>query len=246
MSSKSVARSAGLRSIRRGRQVAVRCRTFRPDPADRSPGPFRSRPLVSSVSVQFVSFRPFVCCLFQFACRSFLLVPFCSFPLACSRFPVLFACLSGSFLVQSRSGSPCSRSVSFVSRSVSFGSVFVLLSLFCARAFSRAGLFILFSRILYTKRGQRQMNFLSKNMSFLIISVSTLNYPNLELISPLHFASNRLLTTHPRKPPSFPRYTAEINPSPFRAFAPRNATGSISTPRYTAGIDPQSFSCIRQ
>ena len=74
---------------------------------------------------------------------------------------------------------------------ISFRSVFVLLSLFCARAFSRAGLFILFSRILYTKRGQRQMNFLSKNMSFLIISVSSLNYPNLEHISPLPFPSNR-------------------------------------------------------
>ena len=37
-----------------------RFRRLRPDPADRSPGPFRSRPLVSSVSVQFVSFRPFV------------------------------------------------------------------------------------------------------------------------------------------------------------------------------------------
>jgi len=37
------------------------------------------------------------------------------------------------------------------------------------------------------------MNFLSKNMSFLIISVSTLNYPSLELISQLHFALIRLL-----------------------------------------------------
>ena len=37
-----------------------RFRRLRPDPADRSPGPFRSRPLVSSVSVQFVAFRPFV------------------------------------------------------------------------------------------------------------------------------------------------------------------------------------------
>ena len=50
-------------------------------------------------------------------------------------------------------------------------------------------LFILFSRILYTKRAQRQMNFLSKNMSFLIISVSTLNYPGLEHFCPLDFAS---------------------------------------------------------
>ena len=47
VSSKSVARSAGLRSSAPGLQLGpVRFRPApRPDPADRSPGPFRSRPL---------------------------------------------------------------------------------------------------------------------------------------------------------------------------------------------------------
>ena len=45
------------------------------------------------------------------------------------------------------------------------------------------------------------MNFLSKNMSFLIISVSSLNYPTLEHFSPLHFASNRS-SCDPRDPTS--------------------------------------------
>ena len=57
------------------------------------------------------------------------------------------------------------------------------------------------------------MNFLSKNMSFLIISVSTLNYPNLELISRLHFTSNR----QSRKPLRFtPEGFKKTQP-----FAPR-------------------------
>ena len=66
------------------------------------------------------------------------------------------------------------------------------------------------------------MNFLSKNMSFLIISVSTLNYPNLELISRLHFTSNR----QSRKPLRF-------TPEGFKKKPAIRASGSpsMSSPR---------------
>ena len=138
----------------------------------------------------FRSVRSFV------ACSGSLAVPFVpvrsrSFVRLVSRSVSFRFALLLLRLVQSRS----------VLVQVSFVSVSVLLSLFCARAFSRAGLFILFPRILYTKRAQRQMNFLSKNMSFLIISVSSLNYPTLEHFSPLHFASNRS-SCDPRDPTS--------------------------------------------
>ena len=61
------------------------------------------------------------------------------------------------------------------------------------------------------------MNFLSKNMSFLIISVSTLNYLPLEHFSPLHFPSNfppRSTPFHPLPHPPFtpPRDTTAPNP----------------------------------
>ena len=150
-------------------------------------------------------------------------VPAClfSFPV-CS---VRLVCLSGSFSV---------RLVQFrlILVQISFSSFLVQLSLFCARAFSRAGLFILFPRILYTKRAQRQMNFLSKNMSFLIISVSSLNYPGLEHFSPLHFASNRPLDTPPsrcslphRQEKGRINIASQNNPPPLLQVAPPRKTG---------------------
>ena len=191
LSSKSVARSAGLRSIRRGRQVAaVSVGSARIPPTGR---PVRSGLARWFRLYQFSSFRSvrsFVACSGSLAVP-FVPVRFRSFVRLVSRSVSFRFALLLLRLVQSRS----------VLVQVSFVSVSVLLSLFCARAFSRAGLFILFSRILYTKRGQRQMNFLSKNMSFLIISVSSLNYPTLEHFSPLHFASNRP-SCNPRDPTS--------------------------------------------
>ena len=93
MSSKSVARSAGLRSIRRGRQVAaVSVGSARIPPTGR---PVRSGLARWFRLYQFSSF-PSVsfCCLFQFVCPSrSLLVPVRLFLLArsvrlsaCSRF----------------------------------------------------------------------------------------------------------------------------------------------------------------
>lgn len=156
MSSKSVARSAGLRSIRRGRQVAAVFRRPRPDPADRSPGPFRSRPLVSSVSVQFV-FHPFrfvassssLACSVQF--RSFLFA--CSawfvFP-ACSRFSGLLVCLSSSFLVPFRLVLSSSRSVPLGFRSdfVSFGFCSLELVL-CSRLLACRFIYIILAYIIH-------------------------------------------------------------------------------------------------
>ena len=159
MSSKSVARSAGLRSIRRGRQVAVRFRPLSPVPADRSPGPFRSRPLVSSVSVQFVvpSVR-----LLPVPVR--VLVSFCSFPFVPAR---LFrsACLfsfsrslvcSARFsfgsvrfsvrLVQSRSLS--FSSACFSSGFVPFGSCSVELVL-CSRLLAFGFIYIILAYIIH-------------------------------------------------------------------------------------------------
>ena len=161
MSSKSVARSAGLRSIRRGRQVAVRFRRSARFPPT-------GRPVRSGLArwfrlYQFSSFRSvrsFVACSsspavlfaclfrsFLFACsvcfRSFLFVRLV--PSACSRFRlVLFACLSVLLVPGS------SRSVSFGFACFSFRSVLVQLSLFCARAFSRAGfIYIILAYIIH-------------------------------------------------------------------------------------------------
>lgn len=108
-----------------------RFRRLRPDPADRSPGPFRSRPLVSSVSVPFVpsvrlllvSVRlPFTLSACSVRSCSFPFALFRSFLLACSRFPVLPVCLSGSFLSSSRSGLVRFRLVLVCLVQVSFGS----------------------------------------------------------------------------------------------------------------------------
>ena len=166
MSSKSVARSAGLRSIRRGRQVAaVSVGSARIPPTGR---PVRSGLARWFRLYQFSSF-PSVsfCCLFQFVCPSrSLLVPVrpCSFVPAClfrSSFRLFsffrLACSFSSFLVRFRSVLVSSRSfrlVSVRSRSfsvqVSFRSVLVQLSLFCARAFSRAGfIYIILAYIIH-------------------------------------------------------------------------------------------------
>ena len=165
MSSKSVARSAGLRSIHRGRQVAavsVGCARIPPTGRPVRSGLARWFRLYQFSSFPSVSF----CCLFQFVCPSrSLLVPArpCSFVPACSclfrsSFPLvpvfparLFVLLvSRSALVSSRSF----RLVSVRSRSFSvqfsFRSVLVQLSLFCARAFSRAGfIYIILAYIIH-------------------------------------------------------------------------------------------------
>ena len=89
-------------------------------------------------------------------------------------------------------------------------------------------LFILFSRILYTKRAQRQMNFLSKNMSFLIISVSTLNYPSLEHFCPLDFAS-KIRPAHRTQNCETPRRNPAIRP-PEPPALPRRTRSSTAKP----------------
>ena len=89
-------------------------------------------------------------------------------------------------------------------------------------------LFILFSRILYTKRAQRQMNFLSKNMSFLIISVSTLNYPSLEHFCPLDFAS-KIRPAHRTQNCETPRRNPAILPPELPAL-PRRTRSSTAKP----------------
>ena len=182
----------------------------RPDPADRSPGPFRSRPLFRLY--QLSSFRSI----------RLLLVPVRLFVRSAR---LLFGSSFGSFssvrfrLVQFSFGSVFRSSHSGFVRFV-FRSVSLQLNLFCARAFSRSGLFILFSRILYTKRGQSQMNFLSKNMSFLIISVSTLNYLPLEHFSPLDFPSIR---------PSLPNLSPTPLPQPFPGPRPAPHVAHLET-----------------
>lgn len=125
-----------------------RFRRLCPVPADRSPGPFRSRPLVSSVSVQFVSFRPFV------ARSSSLAVPFtvCSvhscllvlvFPACSARSSVLFV-----FLVPSCSFSPGFDSVSFSSFSCSFELVL------CSRLLA-CRFYLYYSRVYYTLKERK-------------------------------------------------------------------------------------------
>jgi hypothetical protein len=95
-------------------------------------------------------------------------------------------------------------------------------------------LFILFSRILYTKRAQRQMNFLSKNMSFLIISVSTLNYPSLEHFCPLDFAS--------KKPPGA-SHAKLRNPAP----QPRDSSARTpALPRRTRSSTAKPVALLRR
>ena len=90
-------------------------------------------------------------------------------------------------------------------------------------------LFILFSRILYTKRGQRQMNFLSKNMSFLIISVSTLNYLPLEHFSPLHFPSN----STPRSTPCHPPFPTHLSRPLATPLLPTPSSASLRAKQVT-------------
>jgi len=144
LSSKSVARSAGLRS-----SAPVSCSGPRPFPSapariplNRSPGPFRSRPLVSSVSVQFVSFRPFVA-------RSSS--PVCS--VLCS-FQLVFrsSVFRSARLVQFRSVLSSSRS-GFVrfGFSLSFASFELLL---CSRLLA-FGFNLYYSRVYYTLQGAK-------------------------------------------------------------------------------------------
>ena len=100
LSSKSVARSAGLRSIRRGRQVG---RPFPHVP------PVSRRPVARSVQVSPVGF---VCISSVRFVPSVRLLPV-PVRLLFRSFLFVFVRLSGSFLVLSRSGSPCSCFVSF-------------------------------------------------------------------------------------------------------------------------------------
>ena len=166
MSSKSVARSAGLRSIRRGRQVAVRFRRSARFPPT-------GRPVRSGLArwfrlYQFSSFRSvrsFVACSsspavlfaclfrsFLFACsvcfRSFLFVRLV--PSACSRFRlVLFACLS----VLLVPGSSRSSLVRFRLFFVPFGSCSVELVL-CSRLLA-CRFYLYYSRVYYTLNGRK-------------------------------------------------------------------------------------------
>ena len=153
MSSKSVARSAGLRSIRRSPR-------WPPFPSA-SPG-FR-RPVARSVQVSpvgfvcisSVRFVPSVCCSFQFVCsfRSRFVFRSSSvqFSSSCSvrlSFGSSFSDLVRFRLVRFSFVSFRSHSVWFLVQ-VRFSSAW-----FCARAFSRAGL-LYYSRVYYTLHGAK-------------------------------------------------------------------------------------------
>ena len=165
MSSKSVARSAGLRSIRRARQVG---------PPFPSAPPGSRRPVARSVqvspvgfvcisSVRFVPSVPFVACS-----SSPVRFVLCLFRSSCSLLSVFFVSRSDPVQLVSCFVSLVSRSVSFrfallsvrlvrfrlILVQVSFGLYRLQLSLFCARAFSRAD-YLYYSRVYYTLKGAK-------------------------------------------------------------------------------------------